>query len=145
MLRSPMRVTASRATGRTYLFGLDMGQGPIVGAAGQNYPIARGYIAFRDIDDPSLIVSRSLGEGFEGVRDGSEHVQSFVRPDGSIFSDTVYPHTVRVPSTDIRYCYVTLGWAGTKWIVINLYPARLPRPTTVVTLTRAPNHGHPTI
>ena len=49
-------------------FGLEMDAGPIMGKNDKPFPIAAGYIAFRDIDRPTQLVRRPLGEAYEAIK-----------------------------------------------------------------------------
>ena len=125
--------------------GIHQHHGPIVGKADKKYPIAAGYLRFRDIDDPSRTITRPLGEAYEAIEDGSQHPKNFLRPDGSEFIKDVYPNTIRVPREEVTHVYATMGWTGHEWILINLYPAKLPSSSTAVELIKRPNPGHDTI
>lgn len=115
--------------------------GPIVGKAGQSYPKAAGYVEFRDVDDPSRVISRPLGEAYEGVKDGTERTVKFRRPGGKEFEDAVYRKTRRVDPAEVTFVYSTMGWTGDEWILINLYPARRPKPKTPIKLEKQPIPG----
>lgn len=118
--------------------GADRAHGPIVGPTGEPFAMASGYIEFLDIDDPGSVIVRPLGEGYAGVKDGTERTARFRRPDGSELEAVVYPTTARTPREDIRYVYATMGWTGSEWVLINLYPAARPRPTTEIGLKKRP-------
>jgi hypothetical protein len=119
--------------------------GPIVGKTGEPYPKAAGYVEFRDVDDPSRVISRPLGEAYEGVKDGKEHKRKFRRPGGQEFAKDVYPTTRRVDPADVTFVYSTMGWTGDEWILINLYPAALPSPSTKTGMTKQPVPGKDTL
>ena len=119
--------------------------GPIRTTAGGVYPKAAGYVQMVDIDDPTKTIVRPLGEGFQGVKDGTQQVRRFRRPNGSEFDGEVYPTVVRVLREKITFIYATMGWTGDEWILINMYPSALPKPTTVIGLEKKPNHGETTI
>ena len=126
--------------------GMSQRVGPIRTPAGAVYPKAAGYVQMVDIDDPSKTVARPLGEGFEGVEDGTQRKEKFLRPSGKAFDGDVYPTVVRVPPENITFIYATIGWTGDgEWILINMYPSARPKPTTVIGLEKKPNHGQETI
>lgn len=81
--------------------GVTMTHGPIPGKGGAVYPKASGYMEFLDIDDPSKTIARPLGEGYAGVKDGSERIETFARTDGTTIKKEVYPTTMRVPPEKI--------------------------------------------
>ncbi len=69
----------------------------------------------------------------------------FRKPGGNEYLADIYPDTRRVPRAEVTHVYATLGWTGHEWIIINLYPSKLPHATTVVQLTKSANHGRPTL
>lgn len=66
-------------------------------------------------------------------------------PDGTTRTGVVYPTVSRVSRADVNLVYVTLGWTGHEWILIQLYPAKLPKPTTKIGLNKEPIPGKDTI
>jgi hypothetical protein len=124
--------------------GVEQFKGPIE-ANGRKYPIAKGYLSFRDVDDPTKTIHRSLGEAYEGVEDGTEYRVKFRRANGREFMGEIYPNTLRVSREEVDHIHATLGWTGREWILINLYPAKLPSARTVVKLIKQPNDGKDTI
>jgi hypothetical protein len=124
--------------------GVEQFKGPIE-AKGKEFPIAAGYLRFRDVDDPTKTIHRSLGEAYEGVKDGTEYRVRFRRADGHEYMDHIYPSTLRVRREEVDHIYATLGWTGREWILINMYPSKLPKPTTVVKLDKKPVPGKSTI
>lgn len=127
-------------------FGLDMHTGPIVANNGSISAQATGYVQLRDLNNPGTKVTRSMGEGYQGVSDGTQHHVTLNHPDGSTRSGVVYPSTVRVSRSEIDHFFVTLGWTGREWIVIQLFPAKLRSPNTQVGLQRQSiNQGAGTI
>lgn len=125
--------------------GVDRLHGPIPATKGDPFPKASGYIKFLDVDDPTKKISRSLGEGYEGAENGKEPSVTFRRPNGSTFKKKIYPIADPVPADDITYVFTTMGWTGSEWILINLYPSALPKASTFVGLTKASAAGASTI
>ncbi len=117
-------------------FGLDRNMGPIVASNGKRYPKAGGYIKMRDLDNPTKEITRPLGEGYEGIADGTQSTITLPRPDGSPRTGIVFPTTVRIPHADIEFVRVTLGWTGREWIIMQLFPAKLPSPGTNIGLSK---------
>ena len=79
------------------------------------------------------------------IKDGSETLRTFTRPDGTSFAKSVYPNTLRVPSSEVTHVFVTLGWTGHQWILINLYPVKVPKPTTKIGLDKIQKNGNSVI